>query len=92
MPIQITVTEVPSKLVTRDVIIPDKCPKCGADLTQVDALSANRYRLILTPCHIESPHREAWIEYDDGDKDEDTDELLVGFACNNCELDLTAKG
>jgi hypothetical protein len=91
MPTKATVHILPTDLPTRDVEIPDACPKCGADLTQRGAMYELSYVFAHADCHVDPSSPTAGPEVEDSTESDFGEMIRLGYACQACAHDLTAE-
>jgi hypothetical protein len=97
MPVKVNIIDEAAinALPSREVEIPDKCPGCGADLTEPEAIREGGFVWYSSPCYIAKDGAgtiagasEDVIESDGFEESFDAGTIVVGYLCHACDLDL----
>jgi hypothetical protein len=95
MPVKVTLTKIPQDLPTVEVEIPDNCPYCGADLTDPGSTICEAgFVWYSSPAYINKATAQQpkdAIECDGFQESFDETTMHVGYLCNECDGDLTAR-
>jgi hypothetical protein len=99
MPVKVTITKIPEKPSAIEVEIPDACPYCGTDLTDL-ANSSTTIReagfvWYSSPAYIAKADQQHQmqdaIECDGFVESFDETTMRTSYLCNECDGDLTAR-
>ena len=92
MSVKVTITKVPIDLPAVEVEIPDACPYCGADLTNPGCtIREAGFVWYSSPAYIAKDESGDSIECNGFQESFDDTTMRVGYLCNECDGDLTAR-
>jgi hypothetical protein len=84
MPAKVTISIV--GVTTIEIEIPDKCPECGADLTETESIRETGYVAYSSPGHIEKDPRQVAIQCEN--ETDFADSMITRHECLACSHTL----